>query len=94
MDRLGFADKYGPPVFLGVVAEIKESPDAKSPQIVGVALYHVKYSTWEGEAMHLNTFIVSQKYQRQGIGSKMLCSLAKVSYYNVSVIHINSGSLQ
>lgn len=81
MDKLGFNDKYGAPSFLGVVAQLKEETD-KSFKIVGVALYHRKYSTWEGPVMHLNTFVVTEKYRGQGVGSKLIKHLAKVYNHN------------
>jgi ribosomal protein S18 acetylase RimI-like enzyme len=64
-----------PPYFTGYVAE---TAGKKPSEVIGLALYHLKYSTWEGPVMHLNTLVVSEKCRRQGVGTKMMKQLAKV----------------
>ncbi|MFM8432674.1 MAG: N-acetyltransferase family protein [Bacteroidota bacterium] len=52
------------PVFGFHVAELKA-------EIVGVALYYVKYSTWKGKGLFLDDLIVTEKHRGLGIGSKL-----------------------
>jgi len=49
------------PVWWAFVAENNE-------QILGFALYYVRYSTWKGQAMYLEDIIVTEKARGQGIG--------------------------
>lgn len=51
-------------VFSFIVAE-------KNNQIVGMALYYTKYSTWKGKCLFLEDLIVREKYRKSGIGSKL-----------------------
>ena len=37
-------------------------------EIVGFALYYIRYSTWKGQAMYLEDIIVTEKARRNGIG--------------------------
>ena len=61
LENDGFGNKS---VFSFLVAE-------RNNQIVGMALYYTKYSTWKGKCLFLEDLIVSKKYRKTGIGSKL-----------------------
>lgn len=65
--RDGFGDN---PLFYCFVGEIEgnsnESKQAK--QIVGMALYYYRYSTWKGKTIHLEDLIVKEKMRGSGLG--------------------------
>jgi len=53
---------FGPnPVWWAFVAE-------DNGIIVGFALYYIRYSTWKGQRMYLEDFIVTNEYRGKGIG--------------------------
>lgn len=56
--RDGFSDN---PLFHCFVGEIDE-------QIVGMALYYYRYSTWKGKTIHLEDLIVKEKMRGSGLG--------------------------
>ena len=37
-------------------------------EVVGFALYYIRYSTWKGQAMYLEDILVSQEMRGKGIG--------------------------
>lgn len=43
--------------------------------IVAMALYYIRYSTWKGQRMYLEDIIVSKEYRRKGIGSMLMDQL-------------------
>lgn len=61
MERDGFGAS---PVFSFHVAEV-------DGEIVGIALYFVKYSTWKGKGLFLDDLIVTQKHRGKGLGQKL-----------------------
>jgi len=55
-------DGFGPtPLFHTFVAEV-------DGEIVGIALYYYRYSTWKGKTIHLEDLIVREKMRGSGIG--------------------------
>jgi GNAT superfamily N-acetyltransferase len=54
----GFGEK---PVWKAFVAETAD-------QIIGFALYYVRYSTWKGCRLYLEDFIVTEAYRGKGVG--------------------------
>lgn len=53
---------FGPfPVYWAFVAEA----DA---QIVGFALYYIRYSTWKGQRMYLEDILVTKNWRGRGVG--------------------------
>ncbi|HVZ57085.1 MAG TPA: GNAT family N-acetyltransferase [Chitinophagaceae bacterium] len=58
-----FADSgFGPhPVWWAFVAEA-------GGQIVGFALYYIRYSTWKGQRMYLEDILVTSSMRGQGVG--------------------------
>jgi GNAT superfamily N-acetyltransferase len=66
-------DGFGPnPVFNFFVAE-------SDNEIIGIALYYIKYSTWKGKCIFLEDIIVTEKYRKHGIGKKLFDEVVKVA---------------
>lgn len=51
-------------VWFGWVAEL-------AGDVVGLAICYVRYSTWRGNVLYLEDFIVTDKVRSQGIGQKL-----------------------
>jgi GNAT superfamily N-acetyltransferase len=58
------------PLYEFIVAEL-------SGEVVGMALYYFKYSTWKGKALYLEDIIVKEKYRRKGIGEELFKAVIK-----------------
>lgn len=58
LERDGFGKN---PLFYSFVAEVND-------EIVGIALYYYRYSTWKGKTIHLEDLIVKEKMRGSGIG--------------------------
>lgn len=41
-------------------------------QIIGMALYYIRYSTWKGRRLYLEDLIVHEPYRGKGIGKLLL----------------------
>jgi GNAT superfamily N-acetyltransferase len=54
----GFGKK---PVWWGFVAEENNS-------IIGFIMYYIRYSTWKGQRMYLEDFLVTEKARGKGVG--------------------------
>lgn len=52
------------PDFFCLVAEVNN-------QIVGMALFYHRFSTWKGKSLHLEDLIVTQKFRQKGIGKAL-----------------------
>jgi len=60
---------FGPnPVWWAFVAETEG-------QIVGFALYYIRYSTWKGARMYLEDILVTESWRGKGIGKLLLDQL-------------------
>lgn len=58
-------DGFGPdPLFYTFVAE-------NAGEIVGMALYYYRYSTWKGKTIHLEDLIVTESARGTGVGMKL-----------------------
>ena len=56
--RDGFSNN---PLFYTFIAEVEE-------QIIGMALYYYRFSTWKGKTIHLEDLIVKEKSRGTGAG--------------------------
>ncbi|WPR72032.1 GNAT family N-acetyltransferase [Flavobacterium sp. NG2] len=50
-----------------------------SKQIVGMALYYYKYSTWKGKSLHLEDLIVTEDFRGSGIGKALLFKMVELA---------------
>ena len=69
MEEHGFGDNQ---LFEFFVAE-------ENQQIVGIALYYYKYSTWKGRCLFLEDIIVTDKKRGAGIGKLLFDEVGKVA---------------
>jgi|SRR6185312_2435035 len=88
------ADGFGPnAIYSAYVAEIDGN-------VVGMALYYIKYSTWKGKAIYLDDIIVTEKHRRSGIGGKLFEEVVKaakqigVRKIDWQVLHWNEPAIQ
>jgi ribosomal protein S18 acetylase RimI-like enzyme len=68
--RDGFGDT---PLFHVFVAELESNPK----EIVGIALYYYRYSTWKGKTIHLEDLVVKQSTRNNGIGNALYSEIIK-----------------
>lgn len=61
------------PLFDCLVAEVDK-------EVVGMALYYSRYSTWKGPTLHLEDLIVTKKMKGKGIGSKLYYQFIEHAY--------------
>ena len=74
--RDGFGDK---PLFHTFIAEIENDPgeSGQAKQIVGMALYYYRYSTWKGKTIHLEDLIVKENKRGTGAGFALYKEIIK-----------------
>jgi GNAT superfamily N-acetyltransferase len=65
LERDGFQDN---PLFFVFVAELDN-------EIVGMALYYYRYSTWKGKTIHLEDLIVKEKMRGFGLGYQLYAAV-------------------
>lgn len=70
--RDGFGEK---PLFHVFVAEIED--ESSNKEIVGIALYYYRYSTWKGKTIHLEDLIVKEKMRGTGLGSALYTEIMR-----------------
>lgn len=70
LERDGFGEN---PLFKVIVAETET-------EIVGMAFYYYRYSTWKGKTIHLEDLIVKQKARGKNVGSALYKELLKEAY--------------
>lgn len=64
-------DGFGPnPLFHVFVAEAEN-------EIVGIALYYYRYSTWKGKIIHLEDLVVKEKMRGTGLGYALYSEIIK-----------------
>ena len=67
LERDGFSEN---PLFHTFVAEI-------DGEIVGIALYYYRYSTWKGKTIHLEDLIVNERMRGGGVGFALYSEIIK-----------------
>lgn len=65
--RDGFGEK---PIFHTFVAEL-------NGEIIGMALYYYRYSTWKGKTIHLEDLIVKEAHRGTGAGLALYTEIMK-----------------
>ena len=67
------------PLFHVFVAEVEdESIDGEqTKQIVGMALYYYRFSTWKGKTIHLEDLVVKEKMRGTGLGYALYSEILK-----------------
>lgn len=70
IERDGFGDR---PLFECFVAEV-------AGQVVGMALYYPRYSTWKGPTFHLEDLIVTEPMKGKGIGTQLYNAFLEYAY--------------
>ena len=74
------------PVWWAFVAENTRENNEK--EIIGFALYYIRYSTWKGQRMYLEDLIVTEKMRRFGIGKLLMDALmVEAKEKKLSAIH-------
>lgn len=58
------------PIYKAFVAE-------NANEIIGFALYYIRYSTWKGRRMYLEDLLVTKAYRGQGIGQLLFDELIR-----------------
>ncbi len=72
IERDGFGQS---PLFQCLVAEFEN-------QVIGMALYYSRYSTWKGPTFHLEDLIVTEAYKGQGVGTQLYSEFIKIAHQN------------
>ncbi len=50
------------PLYWTIVAEVNK-------EIIGMAFYYIRYSTWSGKSLYLEDFIIKNQFRRKGVGA-------------------------
>ncbi len=69
--RSGFGQN---PVWWAFVATIPGTPETNHPfseEIVGFALYYIRFSTWKGQTLYLEDILVTNKMRGKQIGTQL-----------------------
>lgn len=72
------------------VAQLEEDGFGESPvfdcivateedQIVGFALFYTSYSTWKGQCLYLEDFLVTESYRGKGIGGLLFDEVYRIA---------------
>lgn len=73
-------DGFGPvPLFHVFVAELENdsSDGEKVKQIVGIALWYYRFSTWKGKTIHLEDLVIKEKMRGTGLGYALYSEILK-----------------
>ena len=70
--RDGFGNN---PLFQVLVAEIEI--DSIQREIVGIALYYYRFSTWKGKTIHLEDLVVKESMRGTGLGYALYSEIIK-----------------
>ena len=73
-------DGFGPnPLFHVFVAEVENdsADNEQTKEIVGMALYYYRFSTWKGKTIHLEDLVVKEKMRGTGLGYALYSEILK-----------------
>lgn len=68
----GFGEK---PVWWAFVAAYPTPSKGGEEEVLGFALYYIRYSTWKGQRMYLEDLVVTEKARGKGLGKLLLDAL-------------------
>jgi GNAT superfamily N-acetyltransferase len=68
LERDGFGDNKIFDFFVAII----------NSEIVGMALYYTKYSTWKGKCIYLDDIVVTEKMRGKKIGAKLFEAVIEV----------------
>ena len=71
-EESGFGEK---PVWWAFAAESPSPVGDGRGEVIGFALYYIRYSTWKGQRMYLEDLIVTEKARGKGLGKLLLDAL-------------------
>lgn len=71
-EESGFGEK---PVWWAFVAESSSPYGEGWGEVIGFALYYIRYSTWKGQRMYLEDLVVTEKARGKGVGKLLLDAL-------------------
>jgi len=87
-------DGFGPdPAYKCIVAE-------KDNEVIGFALYYMRYSTWKGRCVYLEDFLVKSELRGQGIGDLLfkemlaICKKLKARLMTWQVLDWNEPAIR
>jgi GNAT superfamily N-acetyltransferase len=70
--RDGFSNN---PLFQVLVGEIEGNATQK--EIVGIALYYYRFSTWKGKTIHLEDLVIKESMRGTGLGYALYSEIIK-----------------
>lgn len=71
-EESGFGEN---PVWWGFVATTLNPSNGEEQEILGFTLYYIRYSTWKGQRMYLEDFLVTEQARGKGIGKLLFDKL-------------------
>jgi ribosomal protein S18 acetylase RimI-like enzyme len=60
------------PVWWAFVAEAPSPLERAGGEVLGFALYYIRYSTWKGQRMYLEDILVTEQARGKGIGKLLM----------------------
>ncbi len=65
------------PVWWAYVAELPRTSVQGEGDVIGFALYYIRYSTWKGQRLYLEDILVTEKMRGCGVGKLLFDQLIK-----------------
>lgn len=84
----------------GTIPKFKAFVAEQENQIIGMALFYERYSTWKGKVIHLEDLIVTQTKRNLGVGKALYTELMKYAKKNKckrvawEVLDWNTGAIK
>jgi GNAT superfamily N-acetyltransferase len=69
-------------------------------EVIGFALYYIRYSTWKGKTVYLEDFLVDEKWRNKGVGNLLfeemiaISKRMKVRQMSWQVLDWNEGAIR